>query len=68
MGGSFSPHSVVEMENTLLLNLRWNMFPPTVFCFAHYMICMFPPELLKSPTRYIVQELSKYMNELAVCK
>merc|ERR1712194_3981 len=67
LGSSFSSLSVVKMEHEMLWKLRWNMLPPTVFCFAHHMICMFPSEILNSPTRYIVQELSKYMSELAVC-
>jgi len=66
MGSSFAPIAVVEMENEMLYKLSWNMFPPTAFCIAHHMICMFPKEVTKSP-RYIVQELAKYMTELAVC-
>ena len=68
MGGCFPPLSVVEMEHEMLWKLSWNIFPPTAFCFAHHMICMFPQEVPESPTRYIVQELAKYMTELAVCK
>lgn len=67
VGASFSPLSVLEMEHEIIWKLRWDLFPPTVFGFAHHMICMFPREIPKSPTRYIVQELSKYMTELAVC-
>ena len=68
MGGSFSALSLVEMEHEMLWKLRWDVFPPTAFCFAHHMISMFPQEIPKSPTRYIIQELSKYMTELAVCE
>ena len=68
VGGWFSSLSVVQMEHDILWKLRWNMFPPTTYSFACYMICMFPSEIPKSPTRYIIQELSKYMTELAVCK
>ena len=39
---------------------------PDSFCFAHHQICMFPQDVTK-PTRYIIQELSKYMTELSVC-
>lgn len=67
VGGSFSPLSLVEMEHEMLWKLKWDVFPPTTFCFAHHMISVFPQEITKSPTRYIVQELSKYMTELAVC-
>ena len=67
MGGSFSKSEVVEMEHAILWKLSWNLFPPTAFCFAHHMISLFPREVPKSPTRYILQELAKYMTELAVC-
>ena len=69
MGGviTFSAHALVEMEYEILWKLSWNTFPPTAFCFAHHLICMFPhPDVSKS-TRYILQELSKYMTELAIC-
>ena len=67
-GPSFSHSDVVEMEQTLLWKLGFNLHPPTAFAFAHHMICMFTEEVPKSPTRYIIQELAKYMTELAVCK
>ncbi|KAL3822970.1 hypothetical protein ACHAXA_008110 [Cyclostephanos tholiformis] len=66
--GSFSSRAVVEMELEILWKLSWNILPPTAFCFAHHMISLFPREVPKSPTRYILQELTKYMTELAVCK
>jgi hypothetical protein len=68
MGGSFSRSAVVEMEYEILWKLSWNLFPPTAFSFAHHMISLFPREVPKSPTRYILQELTKYMTELAVCE
>jgi hypothetical protein len=68
MSGSFSSRAVVEMELEILWKLSWNMLPPTAFCFAHHMISLLPREVPKSPTRYILQELTKYMIELAVCK
>jgi hypothetical protein len=68
MCGSFSSRAVVEMELEILWKLSWNMLPPTAFCFAHHMISLLPREVPKSPTRYILQELTKYMIELAVCK
>ena len=68
LGVSISSHAVVEMELEILWKLKWNIFPPTAFCFAHHMISLFPREVPKSPTRYIMQELTKYMTELAVCK
>ena len=46
--------------------MNWDVFPPTSFVFASYMICMLPPEVKRS-TRYIIQELVKYMSELAIC-
>jgi len=67
MGESFSRSAVVEMEHEILWQLSWNLFPPTAFCFAHHMISFFPQDVPKSPTRYILQELTKYMTELAVC-
>lgn len=68
LGVSISSHAVVDMELEILWKLKWNIFPPTAFCFAHHMISLFPREVPKSPTRYIMQELTKYMTELAVCK
>ena len=68
LGVTISSHAVVEMEREILWKLKWNIFPPTAFCFAHHMISLFPREVPKSPTRYIMQELTKYMTELAVCK
>ena len=68
LGVTISSHAVVEMELEILWKLKWNIFPPTAFCFAHHMISLFPREVPKSPTRYIMQELTKYMTELAVCK
>jgi hypothetical protein len=46
--------------------LNWNVFPPTAFYFANYMICMLPSEVKRSTT-YIIRELVKYMTELAIC-
>ncbi len=66
MGCGFSPDSVVEMERDLLWTLSWNVLPPTAFCVAYHMIRMFPQEVATS-SRYIMQELVKYMSELAVC-
>jgi len=67
MGGSFSHSDIVEMEQEMLWKLEWGVYPPTTFAFAHHMICLFPDSVPKSPTRYIIQELCKYMSELAVC-
>ena len=64
LGGCFSPVEVVEMERELLWKLGWNVSPPTSLCFAHFMICLLPKEVSKS-TRYVIQELAKYMTELA---
>lgn len=68
LGGSFTHLAIVEMEQDILWKLCWNVFPPTTFCFAYHMICMLPNEVPKSPTKYVIQELAKYMTELAVCK
>ena len=37
-----------------------------MFCFANYMISMLPIEV-KQSTRFIIQELTKYMTELVIC-
>ena len=66
LGCNISPVAVVEMERDLLCTLSWNVFPPTAFCFAYHMIRMFPREVVGT-SRYIMQELVKYMTELAVC-
>ncbi|KAL3784107.1 hypothetical protein HJC23_012739 [Cyclotella cryptica] len=62
----FSAGALVEMEYEILWKLNWNVFPPTAFCFAHQMICMLPSEVNRS-TKYTIQELTKYMTELAIC-
>ena len=67
LGAFHAPHAVVEMEQEMLWKLEWKVHPPTAFCFAHHMICMLPREVPKS-TCYVLQELCKYMTELAVCK
>mmetsp|Transcript_32109 Transcript_32109/g.54788 ORF Transcript_32109/g.54788 Transcript_32109/m.54788 type:complete len:320 (+) Transcript_32109:258-1217(+) len=67
IGGYFPPQSVHDMEHEILWMLSWNVFPPTPYCIAHQMICMFPWKVPESLTRYITQELAKYLTELAVC-
>lgn len=67
LGCVFSPSAVVAMETDILWTLSWNVFPPTAFCLAYHMIRMFPREVVGT-SRYIMQELVKYMTELAVCK
>jgi len=65
-GSNYSANAVIEMEYDILWKLNWNVFPPTVYCIASHMICMLPPEVGQS-TRYMIQELVKYMSELAIC-
>lgn len=62
----FTPKQLVLMEHEILFGLQWDVLPPTTFEFAHHMICMLPSDVPK-PTRYVIQELSKYMSELAIC-
>jgi hypothetical protein len=59
-------HLILAFGSFLLLQLNWDVFPPTTFVFASHMMCMLPPEVKRS-TRYIIQELVKYMTELAIC-
>ena len=63
---SISPEQVVQMEHDILFTLEWDVLPSTAMEFAYYMICMLPPEVPKS-TKYVIQELSKYLSELAIC-
>ena len=62
---SFSPKQIIGMEHDILFALGFDVMPCTVLQFAHYIICMIPS--IPSSTRYVLQELSKYMSELAVC-
>eukprot|EP00956_Cyclotella_meneghiniana_P031464 scaffold82658_cov40-Cyclotella_meneghiniana.AAC.4 len=64
-GSNYSANAVIEMEYDILWKLNWNVFPPTVYCIASHMACMLPPEVGQS-TRYMIQELVKYMSELAI--
>lgn len=59
-------HSLTHAIKLSCLQLNWDIFPSTAFCFANYMISMLPPDVKRS-TRYIIQELVKYMTELAIC-
>jgi len=68
LGCSFSSNDVAEMEHMIMMHLSWDMFPPTPFCFVYHMICLFPHEVRKTQTGYIVQELAKYITELTACK
>jgi len=66
MSTGFTPKQIIGMEHEILWTLKWNVMPCTVIQFAHYIITMMPVEVPKS-TRYLLQELSKYMSELAIC-
>lgn len=63
---SFSSKQLIQMENEILFTLEWDVLPATTIEFAHHMICMLPSDVPRS-TRYVIQELSKYMCELAIC-
>jgi hypothetical protein len=63
---SFSPKQLVQMEHDILFTLEWDVLPSTTIEFVHHMICMLPSDVPNS-TKYVIQELSKYMSELAIC-
>lgn len=66
LNSSISPEQVVQMEQDILFTLEWDVLPSTTIEFAYYMICMLPPEVPRS-TKYVLQELSKYLSELSIC-
>jgi len=66
MGCSFEASDIILMENEVLWQLNWDVHPATVFSFSHYLTCMLP-DGVGQLTRYIIQELSKYCAELAIC-
>ena len=66
MGCSFEASDIISTESDVLWQLNWNVHPATVFSFAHYLTCMLPDDVGQLP-RYIIQELSKYCSEIAVC-
>ena len=63
---SITPEQLIQVEHDILFSLEWDVFPSTTIEFAHYMNCMLPSEVPNS-TKYLIQELSKYMSELAIC-
>ena len=63
---SFSPKQIISMENDILFALGFDVLPCTALQFAYYIVCCLPSEV-PSSTKYVLQELSKYMTELAVC-
>lgn len=63
---SFSPKQIISMENDILFALGFDVLPCTALQFAYYIVCLLPSEV-SSSTKYVLQELSKYMTELAVC-
>lgn len=62
----FTSLQLVQMEHDVLFTLQWDVLPSTTIEFAHHMICMLPSDVPKC-TRYVIQELSKYMSELSIC-
>lgn len=63
---SITPEQLVQVEHDILFTLEWDVLPSTTIEFAHYMNCMLPSDV-SNATRYLIQELSKYMSELAIC-
>ena len=64
--GQFGPKHIEKMEWTVLSALGWKLHPPTQSAFVSNLLLFLPPEV--SPAaRKSLNELSKYLTELAVC-
>ena len=64
--GQFTSRDIEMMEWTILSALRWKLHPPTPYTFVEH-IMFFLPQELNSSTRAGLNEVSKYLTELAVC-
>jgi len=44
--GRYSEQEVIEMERTVIDNIRWRLNPPTPMSFVHYFLQLFPSEII----------------------
>ena len=64
--GQFTSRDIEMMEWTILSALGWKLHPPTPYTFVEY-ILFFLPQEVNSTIRAGLNEVSKYLTELAVC-
>lgn len=64
--GQFGSKDVEQMEWSILSALKWKLHPPTQYAFVSHLL-LFLPQEVNSTVRKGLNELSKYLTELAVC-
>jgi Cyclin, N-terminal domain/Cyclin, C-terminal domain len=64
--GQFNSNDIEIMEWTVLSALQWKLHPPTPYAFVEYILFFLPSEVGHT-IRTGLNEVSKYLTELAVC-
>jgi Cyclin, N-terminal domain/Cyclin, C-terminal domain len=64
--GQFTSKDIERMEWTILSALQWKLHPPTPYAFVEHLLLFLPQEVNVS-IRKGLNEVSKYLTELAVC-
>jgi Cyclin, N-terminal domain/Cyclin, C-terminal domain len=64
--GQFTSRDIEMMEWTILAALRWKLHPPTPYTFVEHILFFLPQEVTGS-IRNGLNEVSKYLTELAIC-
>jgi Cyclin, N-terminal domain/Cyclin, C-terminal domain len=64
--GQFTSKDIEQTEWTILSALQWKLHPPTPYAFVEHLLLFLPPEVNVS-IRKGLNEVSKYLTELAVC-
>jgi hypothetical protein len=64
--GQFNSKDIEAMEWSILSALRWRLHPPTPYAFIEHLLLFLPSEINGSIRRGL-NEVSKYLTELAVC-
>lgn len=66
--GQFGVADIEGLEWTVLAALGWKLHPPTQVSFVHHLLQLLPLDVHSNSTlRRDVNELSRYLTELAVC-
>lgn len=64
--GQFASRDIEMMEWTILSALHWKLHPPTPYTFVEHILYFLPQEV-NGTIRAGLNEVSKYLTELAVC-
>jgi len=64
--GQFGPKHIEKMEWEVLKALQWKLHPPTQSTFVSHLLLFLPSEV-NPAARKSLNDLSKYLTELAVC-